>query len=129
MIKNKEYYLSVNYDIIVDELSKDDGGGYFAYYKDIPSVMGDGRTKDEAVQDVKNAFESFVQVSIKNRDAIPEPQKIHKVERINITMPKDKLIALDLFVKKNNTNRSKIITKLTDMLLNNDIKFSEQIGI
>ena len=122
MIKDKEYYLSIDYDIVVDKLSKDDGGGYFAYYKDIPSVMGDGESRDEAIDDVRNAFKSFVEVSIENRDIIPEPQKLHKTERINITIPKDKLIALDLLVKRYNTNRSKVISKLTDMLLNNEVK-------
>jgi len=122
MIKDKEYYLSIDYDIIVDKLEDSDGGGYFAYYKDIPSVMGDGSTKNEAIEDVKNAFKSFVEVSLKHKDIIPEPQNLYKTQKINITIPKNKLIALDNFVKQYNTNRSKIFTALTDMLLNNDIK-------
>jgi predicted RNase H-like HicB family nuclease len=122
MIKDKEYYLSIDYDIIVDKLDDSDGGGYFAYYKDIPSVMGDGSTKDEAIGDVKNAFISFVEVSLKYKDIIIEPQNLYKTQKINITIPKNKLIALDNFVKQYNTNRSKVFTVLTDMLLNNDIK-------
>ena len=122
MIKDKEYYLSIDYDIIVDKLNDNDGGGYFAYYKDITSVMGDGNTKDEAIEDVKNAFISFVEVSLKYKDIIIEPQNLYKTQKINITIPKNKLIALDNFVKQYNTNRSKVFTVLTDMLLNNDIK-------
>ena len=122
MIKDKEYYMNVDYDIIVDKLSNEDGGGYFAYYKDIPSVMGDGDTKDEAISDVKSAFESYVEVSIKNKDIIKEPQNIYKKEKINITIPKDKLIGLDLYTKEHNTNRSHVITLLTNMLLNNQVK-------
>jgi len=125
MIKDKKYYLSIDYDIIVDKLSKEDGGGYFAYYKDIPSLMGDGETKEEAIEDVKKAFNSFLEVSIKNRDIIKEPIGITKKEKINITMPKDKLIGLDLFIKEHNTNRSKVLTTLTSMLLNNHIKMEE----
>jgi len=41
--------MNIDYNIIVDSLSEAYGGGYFAYYKDIPSVMGDGETKDEAI--------------------------------------------------------------------------------
>lgn len=125
MIKDKKYYLSIDYDIIVDKLSKEDGGGYFAYYKDIPSLMGDGETKEEAIEDVKKAFNSFLEVSIKNRDIIKEPIGITKKEKINITIPKDKLIGLDLFIKEHNTNRSKVLTTLTSMLLNNRIKMEE----
>jgi len=122
MIKDKNYYTNIDYDIIVDKLSDEDGGGYFAYYKDIPSVMGDGDTKEEAIADVKNAFASFVEVSIKNKDIIKEPENIHKKEKINITMSKDRLIGLDIYVKEHGVNRSYVLAKLTDMLLNRRIK-------
>lgn len=125
MIKDKEYYLRIDYDIIMDRLEEEDGGGYFAYYKDIPSVMGDGETKEEAVQDARNAFFSYVEVSLKNKDIIQEPIDITKKEKINITMPKDKLIGLDIFIKEHNTNRSKVLTTLTNMLLNNRIKIED----
>ena len=125
MIKDKEYYLRIDYDIIMDRLEEEDGGGYFAYYKDIPSVMGDGETKEEAVQDARNAFFSYVEVSLKNKDIIQEPIDITKKEKINITMPKDKLIGLDIFIKEHNTNRSKVLTNLTNMLLNNRIKIED----
>ncbi len=127
MIKDKKYYLSIDYDIIVDKLSKEDGGGYFAYYKDIPSIMGDGGAKEEAIEDVKKAFENYLEVSMKNKDVIKEPIDITKKEKINITMPRDKLIGLDLFIKKHHTNRSKVLTNLTSMLLDNRIKMEELI--
>jgi predicted RNase H-like HicB family nuclease len=124
MIKDKNYYLSIDYDIIVDKLSDDDGGGYFAYYKDIPSVMGDGESRDEAIEDVKNAFKVYVDVSIANKDIIKEPLDITKKEKINITIPKDRLVGLDLYVKEHNTNRSKVLTMLTNMLLDNRVSLS-----
>ncbi len=124
MIKDKNYYMNIDYDIIVDSLSEADGGGYFAYYKDIPSVMGDGETKNETIEDVKKAFECFVEISIKNKDIIKEPQNIYKKEKINITIPKDKLIGLDLYVKEHNTNRSKVLTMLTNMLLDRRVSIT-----
>jgi len=125
MIKDKNYYLSIDYDIIVDKLSDDNGGGYFAYYKDIPSVMGDGESRDEAIEDVKNAFKVYVDVSIANKDIITEPLDITKKEKINITIPKDRLVGLDLYVKEHNTNRSKVLTMLTNMLLDNRVSLSD----
>ena len=124
MIKDKNYYISIEYDIIIDSLNESDGGGYFAYYKDIPSVMGDGETKDEAIDDVKKAFECFVEISIKNKEIIKEPQNIYNKKKINITIPKDKLIGLDLYVKEHNTNRSQVLTMLTNMLLDRRISIA-----
>ena len=124
MIKDKNYYINIDYDIIVDSLNESDGGGYFAYYKDIPSVMGDGETKDEAIDDVKKAFECFVEVSIKSKEIIKEPQNIYSKKKINITIPKDKLIGLDLYVKEHNTNRSQVLTMLTNMLLDRRVSIA-----
>lgn len=73
MIKNKEYYMNLNYCIVTTKLSKEDGEGYLSYYKDIKTVMGDGKTEIEAIEDVKKAFECFVEVSLQNKDIIPEP--------------------------------------------------------
>lgn len=69
-MEDKEYYLSLDYDIIVDKIKENDGGGYFAYYKDMPSIMGDGETKEEAILDAKEAFENYVDISIKNGENI-----------------------------------------------------------
>ena len=99
MIKDKDYYLSLDYDIIVDKISESDGGGYFAYYKDIPTIMGDGESIDEAIEDVKSAFKSFVEVSLKNRDLIPEPRNINKSKRVNVTIPSYLLNKIDEYVK------------------------------
>jgi len=122
MIKNMNYYLSIDYDIIVSKLSEEDGGGYFAYYKDIKGVMGDGPTEDEAISDVKNAFKCFLEVALENKDIIPEPIELDKTKRINISMTNRRINSLDLLAKKMKTDRSKILSTLTDMLMNNDIK-------
>ncbi len=56
MIKDKDYYLAIDYDIIITNLNEQNGGGYFSYYKDINGVMGDGSSKGEAITDVKKSF-------------------------------------------------------------------------
>ncbi|MDC9727487.1 MAG: type II toxin-antitoxin system HicB family antitoxin, partial [Candidatus Thioglobus sp.] len=60
MIKDKAYYLAINYDIIVSKLSEKEGGGHLAYYQDIEGIMGDGESKEQAVKDVKSAFSAYV---------------------------------------------------------------------
>jgi predicted RNase H-like HicB family nuclease len=76
MIKNLEYYLSLEYDIIVTQLDEEEGGGWFAYYKDIKGVMGDADSKEDAIIDVKNAFKEYVKISLKNKDDIIEPNRL-----------------------------------------------------
>jgi predicted RNase H-like HicB family nuclease len=122
MIKNMDYYLNINYDIVISKLTKEDGGGYFAYYKNIPSIMGDGETEKSAIRDVKNAFSCFLEVAIKNKDIIPEPQNLFKVKKINISMTASRVNDLDIYAKRLNTNRSAIISKLTDKLIGGEIR-------
>ena len=33
-MRNKAYYLNLDYEIVIRKLTLEDGGGYFAYYKD-----------------------------------------------------------------------------------------------
>ncbi|MCC8277577.1 hypothetical protein LNU06_01665 [Campylobacter sp. VicNov18] len=58
-MKDLEYYLNLPYEIIVKKLSAQDGGGYFASYKDFPYIMGDGENEIEALKDVKEAFKGL----------------------------------------------------------------------
>ena len=62
-----------------------------AYYIDIPFIMGDGETKEEAIKDLKNALRAYVTVSLKNKDRIIEPKELQKSKRINITFLADLL--------------------------------------
>ncbi len=109
MIKDKKYYLGLDYDINVIELSEEEGGGWFARYTDFSGVMGDGETKEEAISDVKNAFESYLNVALKYGDTIKEPYMKTYSKRINITVPEDLLFLIDSFVKNEGISRSLFI--------------------
>lgn len=115
MIKDLEYYLSLDYDIIVRELDEDEGSGWFAYYKDIKTIMGDGENKDEAIKDVKNAFKEYVKISLKNGDNIIEPYTNTKnyQRNINITLPSNILDNIDEYANKHHISRSMLIQKAT----------------
>ena len=73
MIKNLDYYMALPYKILVRPLTKEEGGGYFARYKDFPFVMGDGETETQALEDVKKAFKGAIMVMLENNDQIAEP--------------------------------------------------------
>jgi len=106
MIKDLKYYIALDYDIAARDLEENEGGGVLAYYIDLPFIMGDGNTKDEAIEDLKNAFKSYVVVSLKHQDRIVEPKDAQKSKRINITLPADLLNLIDEFSKSHNISRS-----------------------
>lgn len=60
-MKTIDEYMKLDYEIVIRALSEDEGGGWFAYYKDFKGVMGDGETPEEAIKDVRDVFAAFVQ--------------------------------------------------------------------
>jgi len=105
------YYLNLDYEIIIREITSQDGGGYFAYYKDFKGVMGDGETADEAIKDVKSAFACYLEVTLKNGEEIKKPSHLMKAKRINITIPLYALEKIDNYAKNHNINRSTFLVE------------------
>ncbi len=106
MNDKKTYYLSQNYEIVLKKNSQEEGGGYFAYYKDFKGVMGDGEDMQEAMDDVQSAFASYLDVALANDQEIKAPSHLGKSKRINITIPLHVLSRIDDYVKKHDINRS-----------------------
>lgn len=106
MMKTEAYYLNLDYEITVRNLTEEDGGGYFAYYKDFKGVMGDGESIEEAIIDVKSAFSCYLEVALENNEKIKEPSHLDKSKRINITIPLSVLNKIDKYVKTHDMNRS-----------------------
>lgn len=106
MVKDLDYYMSLDYDIAVRDLEDNEGGGVLAYYMDLPFILGDGDTKEEAIRDLKNAFKAYVISSLKHNDKIVEPKHINASKRINITIPAYLLEKIDEYAKKHSLSRS-----------------------
>ena len=104
-MKDLNYYLNLPYEIIVRKLSQKDGGGYFANYKDFPYIMGDGESEAEAIADAREAFKGALEVMLENNDYIKEPSSTEAKVRINITLDKSLIEAID----KVTHNRSKFL--------------------
>lgn len=107
-------YINLDYEIILRALAPEEGGGWFAYYKDFKGIMGDGETPEEAVRDTRDAFKAFIQNAIDNKDTIPMPSSHQpKAVRLNITIPEDDLIIIDNFAKSHGMSRSGLIQAAT----------------
>lgn len=71
MHKSLEYYLGLPYSI---ELRNFPGEGWFARVKELPGCMSQGDTVDEAVANIQEAMQLWLEVSLDHGDPIPEPR-------------------------------------------------------
>lgn len=60
--------MSDGYRIIIDPLSDEDGGGYLATVPDLPGCTSDGATPEEAVENIQDAIEQWLDTA---RNSIP----------------------------------------------------------
>lgn len=114
-MKSVEYYLNLPYEIIIRKLTADEGGGYFASYKDFPGVMGDGESEAEAIADVKSAFSGVIELMLQKGEFIKEPSFNDKNVRVNVNLPRRLLDAIDKISK----NRSEFLRQAAEMKLIN----------
>ncbi len=85
-MKNLDYYMSLPYEIKLEELSEDDGGGIFL---SIPllgemAVNGHGDTYLEAREALENCKRDFLESWIEAGVDIPEPQRKNCLDNTEI---------------------------------------------
>jgi len=111
MMKNKAYYLNLEYEIATRKLSVEEGGGILTYYTDLPFIAGDGESIEEAISDAKSAFGCYLNVALEKGDVVKEPSHLIKTKRINITVPIYALEQIDTYAKSLNINRSTFLVE------------------
>ena len=110
-MKNRAYYLNLEYGIATRNLSLEEGSGILAYYIDLPVIAGDGESIEEAINDAKSAFACYVDVALEKGESIKEPSHLMKTKRINITVPLYALEQIDNYAKSHNMNRSTFLVE------------------
>lgn len=71
MNKTVEHYANLPYTI---ELRNTPGEGWFARVRELPGCMSQGETADDAVVNIQEAMHLWLEVSLEQGDAIPEPR-------------------------------------------------------
>ena len=61
------------YPFTVRPLSAEDGGGYLIEYPDLPGVISDGATPDEAIRNGRDALKAALRTLKEFGDPIPQP--------------------------------------------------------
>jgi predicted RNase H-like HicB family nuclease len=70
---------TLEYPVIVSPLSEDDGGGFLATVPDLPGCMSDGETPAEAIENVQDAIEEWLDLARKMGREIPVPSQVSAI--------------------------------------------------
>jgi antitoxin HicB len=65
----------LNYPVIIVPLPTEDGGGFLASVPDLPGCMSDGETPAEAIENVIDAIEEWIDAGRRLGRDIPEPSR------------------------------------------------------
>ena len=65
----------LEYPILIEPLSPEDGGGFLATVPDLPGCMSDGETPEEALANVRDAVEAWIEEAGALGRAVPIPSR------------------------------------------------------
>lgn len=68
--------MKLEYSVHIERLTESDGGGYLAIAPDLPGCMSDGATPEEALKNVQEAIESWIEAAKAWDQDIPQPSKL-----------------------------------------------------
>jgi predicted RNase H-like HicB family nuclease len=65
----------LEYPIVVEPLSVEEGGGFLATVPDLPDCMSDGETPEEAVSNIRDAITAWIEAARDLGHAVPKPSR------------------------------------------------------
>jgi antitoxin HicB len=71
--------VTLKYPVLISPLSEEDGGGFLATVPDLPGCMSDGETPVEAIENVQDAIEEWLDLARKLDRDIPAPSDVTQV--------------------------------------------------
>ena len=78
MKKDIEYYMKLPYTYTLTPISDESGFYYFAKVLELDGCMSNGTTREEALCNLMEAMEGWLEVGIEHNDVIPEPTPIEE---------------------------------------------------
>jgi antitoxin HicB len=81
--KNLDFYLAFRYPI---EVREGQDGGYFVTHPDLDGCMAEGATLEEAVANLADSRELWIETRLENGYAVPEPGNEEYSGRISLRM-------------------------------------------
>lgn len=68
---------NLEYPVLIEPLSAEDGGSFVATVPDLPGCMSDGETPEEALANVRDAVEAWIQEAHALGRTVPAPSRRH----------------------------------------------------
>jgi len=65
--------MKLEYAVRIERLAESDGGGYLATVPDLPGCMSDGEIPEEALKNVQEAIEPWIEAAKEWKQEIPKP--------------------------------------------------------
>jgi antitoxin HicB len=65
----------LTYPIVIEPLPPEEGGGFLALVPDLPGCMSDGASPEEAVANVEDAIDTWIEAANDLGHAVPAPSR------------------------------------------------------
>ena len=66
---------ALQYPVVIEPLSDEDGGGFVAIVPDLPGCMSDGTTPEEAISNVQDAIYTWIEAARDMGRVVPKPSR------------------------------------------------------
>ena len=67
----------LDYPVLIEPLTPEDGGGFVALVPDLPGCMSDGGTPEEALANVRDAIAQWIDEARALGRSVPSPSRHH----------------------------------------------------
>ena len=67
----------LDYPVLIEPLTPEDGGGFVAVVPDLPGCMSDGETAEEALANVRDAIGAWIDEAHALGRPVPAPSRRH----------------------------------------------------
>lgn len=104
-----KYYINLNYEIKIRQLTEEEGGGWFAEIPLLPGCMSDGETVEEAITNINDAKKCWIETCLELGRDIPEPTTDDFSGQLRLRMPKSLHKALSERAKAENVSLNQLI--------------------
>jgi len=74
--KDLQYYLNLPYSTIVEHIKEEDEEYFFSRVMELDGCHSHGSTRHEALDNLREAMETYLEVKLEYNDPIPEPVKV-----------------------------------------------------
>lgn len=109
-MRNADYYLSLNYH---KRLYQDEEGDWIVEVDDLPGCVADGKTPDEAVENLRDAMTAWIDSRIEAGLEVPEPSVAEEYSgKILVRMPRFLHRRLSLQAKAEGVSLNQYIVSL-----------------